>query len=314
MVSEFYAPRFSETGDYLFIESRPIPKEIEKDTMELKEEKVSLDIWSWTDTIIQPAQNKNLNQTKENGQKAILHLNDMKLVALEENYFDNVSYSLKNVTDWLAISNNAKSYRSLSWNYPIAEDLSVININTGERKLIAQDIKGFGGVSTGGKYYYLYDKEKKQWLATEISSAKQIVLNQFKDPVWNVENDVPALPGSYGLAGWSEEDKSVFIYTQFSVWRVDLDQPENPVLLTPQDKDNPIRYRRHRLDDEELFIGTLLTLNAFKEKSKKEGFAVVNTDGNDFKMVHEFEDVHYTGSANAKRGPGKLLRKGTFVN
>ena len=314
MVSEFYKPAFSEDGKQLFIEVRKIPEAIEEDTMELKEEKVYLDIWSWTDTLIQPAQLKKLKQTKEKGYRAVLHTGDLKLVRLEQNYYDEIRYNKKNITAWLPVSNSARTYKSLSWDYPIAEDYYLVNVNTGERKLMVEGLKGYAYVSPGGKYFYGYDKAAEEWFAVKVSGGEKLKLNQFKDPVWNVENDVPALAGSYGVSGWTEGDEAVLINTQFSIWHVDLNDIQNPVELTPQQKDNPIRYRYQTQDDEAIFVSNELMLHAFEEKTKREGYASVLLSGEQFQQVKDFESMRYMGFDKAKKSSSLIIRKGNFVD
>jgi len=169
-------------------------------------------------------------------------------------------------------------------------------------------------MSPGGKYAFGYDKVKKEWFAIEGATGSRTMLNHFKDPIWNVENDVPALPRSYGYAGWSENDASIFLYTQFNIWKVDLNNPENPTQITPQSKDNPVKYRYQSLERDEIFVASRMTLSAFEDNTKREGYAAVNQDGSDFKMTYEFEDLHYTGFRKSEKSDGVILRKGDFVN
>ena len=314
MVSEFYSPKFSKEGNHLFIETRKIPTEIEKDTMELKEEKVSLDIWSWTDTIIQPAQLKNAKREKEKGYMAVFYMDSKKLVQLESTRMEDVSVDRDNVTEWLLGEDQRSYVKSLSWDYPTPSDYYAVNSKTGETKLLAGALKGNMQMSPGGKYAFGYDKVKKEWFAIEVATGSRTMLNHFKDPIWNIENDVPALPRSYGYAGWSEDDASIFLYTQFNIWKVDLNNPENPTQITPQSKDNPVKYRYQSLDRDEIFVASRMTLSAFEDNTKREGYAAVNQDGSDFKMTYEFEDLHYTGFRKSEKSDGVILRKGDFVN
>ena len=314
MVSEFYAPRFSENGKHLFIETRTIPEEIEKDTMALKEEEVKLDIWSWTDTIIQPAQVKNAKREKEKGYTAVFHTDSGTLVQLETPQLGYVSFDTDNVTEWLLAEDDRKYSKSMSWDYPAPSDYYVMNSKTGESKPLVSELKGNMRISPAGKYAYGYDKVAKQWFAIGLADGKKVVLNSFKDPVWDVENDIPALPGSYGIAGWSENDAAVFIYTQYNIWKVDLADVNSPKQITPQEKGNPIKYRYQALDRDEIFVSNRMVLSAFEDNTKREGYAVVNQDGSDFKIIQAFEDVHYTGFAKAKNAEGMVLRKGNFVD
>lgn len=314
MPSEFYTPKFSKDGKQLFIETRKIPEAIEKDSMELKEEKVSLDIWSWTDTIIQPAQLKNAKREKEKGYLAVLHLDSKRLIQLESAQLEYVSVDRDNVTEWLIGEDERQYMKSLSWDYPTPADYYAINSNTGEKKILAGAIKGNMRMSPSGKYAYGYDKVSQEWNAIDIVTGEKIKLNNFKDPVWDIDNDVPALPGPYGIAGWSEGDVSVFIYTQFNIWRVDLADVNSPQQITPQEKDNPIRYRYQRLDSDEKFVAQRMTLSAFEDATKKEGYVAVNQDGSDFQTIYKLEDLHYTGFRKAKDSDALILRKGDFVN
>ena len=316
MPSEYKQPVFSEDGSTLFFEYRKIPVAEVKDTMALKEEEVSLDIWSWTDTIVMPAQLHRLKQDKEKGWLAAFDLESNKLTVLESHTLPNVSYNPKHLTEWLAATDDRKNRLSTSWNYPTAIDLYIVNLKTGERKLMVSNVQAGGSISPAGKYLYGYSKAPKEWHAIEIATGKKIKLNHFKTPVWNIEHDSPALPGSYGFAGWGENDEYIVIYDEFDLWKVELENPGKPINLTNgMGRKTNTRYRYERLDRDEVFLPETLLLNAFDETTKREGYYTLNgaADGIKLSEVIAMEGSYFMGLTKAKNAETLLFRKGNFV-
>jgi len=315
MPSQFAKPNFSEDGSVLFFEYRKIPVVEEKDTMALKEEKVNLDIWSWTDTTVMPAQIHNLKREKEKGYLAVFHFENKKMVVLEDEELPNVSYNTKQLTEWLAGRDDRKRRLSSSWDYPIANDLYVVNIKTGARKLMVSDVKASGRISPAGKYLYGYSKVPKEWHAIEIETGKKIKLNHFKELVWNVEHDSPALPRAYGVAGWTENDSSILIYTEFNIWKVNLMDVENPINLTANSLvEERTRFRYNSLDRDEKFLPNVMLLSVFEEDTKKEGYINLDLTVTTLDFVLPLENSNYSGISKAKNAETITYRKGNFVD
>jgi hypothetical protein len=87
----------------------------------------------------------------------------------------------------------------------------------------------------------------------------------------------PPKPIRYGIAGWAEGDRAVFIYDRYDIWRLDPDGSKVPVNATRNfGRKNFVKLRYVKLDPEEENIDTSkpVLLSAFDERSKSSGFFV----------------------------------------
>ena len=314
MPSPYSGPVFSEDGQQLFFKTTAIPPEIEEDTMLIKNEKVKLDIWSWTDTIIQPAQVKNLEKDKEKSFLAVLHLEDGKAIQLESHGFT-VRYNRKNVTEWLAASDDRAFQKNTSWEYPVARDLYMVNIHSGEKRLVGSGLKAYPRMSPGGNYLYWYDRRQKAWSAYDVSSGDEIRLNQFKEAVWNEEHDQPSEPGTYGIGGWTKKDKRVLVYDQYDIWSVDPENPGRPERIT-NGREEHLVYRLYPLDDKIPHLPEATCVVSIRNKiTKEQGFAEFDFRANE--MIRNnvnFGPHSFRGIEKAKDGERMLFRMGNFEN
>ena len=75
----------------------------------------------------------------------------------------------------------------------------------------------------------------------------------------------------FGMAGWSEDDETVLVYDKYDIWQVRADGTGAANLTNGREE--RIRYRYVRLDDEEDFIDTSapLYVSTYGEWSKKYG-------------------------------------------
>src|SRR6056297_2872739 len=68
-------------------------------------------------------------------------------------------------------------------------------------------------------------------------------------------NDRPMDPRPYGFAGWSENDRFVYIYDRYDIWKIDPSGKRVPVSITKAfGRRNQIRLRYVQLDPEQEFI------------------------------------------------------------
>lgn len=151
-------------------------------------------------------------------------------------------------------------------------DISLIDLRTGDRRIVIDSVRYFYGGSTTGRYllyyrsggYHLYD----------IRSGRQVALSPRPGASFaNQEYDTPTdeLP-PWGVAGWSRDDSSVLVYDRFDLWR--LDPAGGGTRLTNGAADSTI-HRYVRLDREERGIDLTrpVILSLFGEFSKREGYA-----------------------------------------
>lgn len=146
---------FSENGKRLFFGIAKSPVKAPKDTL-LSNEKVKLDLWSWTDDRLQPQQLVNLSRDKNKTYRTVYNIAKGKITRLETKKVPNVYVTQKGNAVYALGSDNSKYRRQLSWDIEGLSDIYLFNIEKGTRKLYKSASKDYVRVSPAGKYLYWY--------------------------------------------------------------------------------------------------------------------------------------------------------------
>ncbi len=284
---------FSEDESRLFfgVAEDYVDYEYENDTTILDEERVSLDIWGWQDDEIQPMQLVRKSREQKKNYLATMDLKSKEITQLATKEVDNVPLESKIERDFGLAWTDAPYRRNYSWDIQIGRDLYLIDFKTGEKTLIEEDAPGYASLSPEGKYAVWYDNRDSSWVAFDVEEKTKINLTkELLQPFYQELHDSPSLPGSYGNAGWLENDAAILIYDRFDIWKVDPKNPQAAVNITMgMGRKENLVFRRQNLDREERSIDPKaeLMLTAFNEKTKDDGF--------------------FTGSINGKSAPEKIL-------
>ena len=260
-VNEFMNPRFSEDGQRLYFSSAPIPQKARKDTLTPDDEKVKMDVWSWTDSRLQPMQQKRLKEEKERGYLTVCDLaatpttanRPGKVVMLANREVPSVYADYKTNQRYLLGMSDQPYQVMSSWD-PGHSDLYLIDTQTGDKKKIANDLMASETqLSPGGKYAFWFDERDSLWRAWSIAEGKRIDLTRgLPSKFFDEEHDTPNLPGSYGAVGWTTGDKYLWLYDRYDIWQIDPTGKEKPLNLTMGwGRTNKVRLRRAELDDED---------------------------------------------------------------
>ncbi|MCC9168581.1 S9 family peptidase [Pontibacter harenae] len=276
MVSENGSLRFSDDGKRLFFGTVPRPKHYEKDTTKLEEDKVSLDIWTYKDPLIQPMQQK---QQSRDLRRSFLAMYDIKgkriqqLATLEvpDVYLD--AYGQGDV----ALGVSDEEYKqSIGYDTPTRKDAYLIDLKSGKYKEVLKGARGTPGLSPQGRYLYWYEPSDSSWHAMSTKGGADFNLTRkIGVPFYNEDNDVPSLPRDYGSAGWVEKDSYLLVYDRYDIWQLDPTGKKAAVSLTDSyGRANDLRLCYDKLDEEEKFIGANATLHlsAFNLKDKSGGY------------------------------------------
>jgi len=230
-VSQNYDLNFSESGRRLFY---GVAKALEKEPDEtlLDEEKPNVEVWSWHDPILQTQQNVELNKEKKKTFLFVYDFDQKNAVQLTDSLIESVSYSTLTDNNF-AMGTSSIGYQQLgSWE-DFYSDIYSVDMRTGKRTLVAQKNSQYKNISPHGNFIVWYDVNDSTWYSwNNNTNQKNQISNGIDAPIWDVENDVPALPGAYGIGGWSEDDSEVLIYSQFDVWLADANGKNKPINIT----------------------------------------------------------------------------------
>jgi len=84
-----------------------------------------------------------------------------------------------------------------------------------------------------GKYILWYETGDSNWYAHDIAEDRLISLtSELPVDFYEETFDKPTDPYPYGFAGWSGDDRYVFIYDRYDIWKIDLTGKYTPLNLT----------------------------------------------------------------------------------
>lgn len=310
--------KFSEDQSRLFFGVAPdyVNYAYEDDTTILDDERVSLDIWGWQDSEIQPMQLVKKSSDEKQSYLAAFDLGTKKITQLGDPEVENVMLESKVRRDFGLAWTDSPYRRNGSWDIQIGRDLYLVDFKTGVKTLIEKDASGYPGISPEGKYVLWYDGRDSSWVAFDLAEKKKISLTKsLPVPFYEELHDSPSLPGSYGNAGWLADDAAVLINDRFDIWKIDPKNLQEAINLTKGlGRQENLVFRREVLDRDEISIDPKsgLLLSAFNEVTKDAGFFTSLFDGKSVPKQLLMTANAYSGLLKAKNEKNILVRRSTF--
>jgi dienelactone hydrolase len=262
-------PEFSKDGTKLFFGVAPAPKAEPEDAPDV----VKVDVWHWKDPELQPMQKARAEEEKKRSYRAVFHQKGQKIVTLAAPEMPDVRL---NDDASAALGGSNVPYRQLvSWdgNY---EDFYQVNLADGTRKKIIEKMHFGATLSPAGKYTLYFDYRDASWYAVRMGDGTTVRLTDEKLGVRfdDETSNTPEPPRPWGVAGWTDGDRSVLVYDRWDVWEL---QPEGGAprsVTNGAGRRQQIVFRYARLDPEERTIkaGQPLLLSATDDKTKASGY------------------------------------------
>ena len=270
---------FSGNSDRLFLGTSPLP-EVEKEDTLLKDEKASLDIWSWHDQYLQPMQKKTLEQDKDRPYLCFYSTSDKKFIQLGSENVETVRTLYKGNGDRMLGEASRQYGKFLSWEGLGYRDIYSIDPSDGALNKVIEKVSSTVILSPGGKYILYYVRTDSAWNSYNVQTGEiNILTKKIGVNFYNEWNDVPQLPGPYGYTGFTQGDEYVLLNDRYDIWKIDPDGEEEPICLTAKyGRNNKIRLQYVRLDREEQYVDLNkdIYLITFNEISKEGGIARIN--------------------------------------
>ncbi len=289
--SEHQKPYFSDDGRRLFF-GLVGPQDPEQKDSTLKEDRARLDLWSWTDERLQPHQLKQLKSDENSSYLSYVNLDNMRVIQLADDTVDAFQMDHKKTAKW-AIGMDPHSYgQAISWDWPWYRKFYRINMETGERTLMADSLQYSFRLSLTGKYFLWYDARKRTWLRIKMDDLSQLDIGKnIPTPLWNIEHNTPNEPYPYGIDEFTEDDKEVLIRDEFDLWKVDLESGETTCYTDSSGRRNNIKWRAYNFNREDKFLdlNQAVYLSGFDETNKTR--SVFRLAGDSIEQV-----IQYNGS------------------
>jgi len=272
-VSEHGKLSFSKDGVRLFLGIAPAPVAEPDDAPE----PIKVDIWNWKDPLLQPMQKARAEEEKKRTYTVVVHLagKGKKATAgfvplgapdLPEVILSDDGGSVLGVSDL--------PYRPLiSWDRGYA-DFYLVGIRDGVRKRILDKSPFAPSFSPAAGYLVYFGDADKNYHAYRIADGRTFNLTAgLGVPLTHEEWDKPGEPEPYGLAGWTEGDRSVLVYDRYDIWEVRPDGTGAHMITSGEGRKHGIVFRYAKLDPEEKAVplGRPLLLAATDDVSKASG-------------------------------------------
>lgn len=324
---------FSKDGSKLFFGIAPVKKP--KDTTLVDFENAKLDIWGYKDDYLQTVQLKNADrESKKTYLSAIdVFSSDPKVIPLTDVKLPDASLVNEGDAAYVLASTDYGNRIASQWTGGTKRDYYLVDVKTGSRKKIIEGLNGNVQASPGGQYILYFNKENGNWYTYQVATAKVTLLNnnmsvKFADE----DNDVPDFASSYGMAGWTEEDKLVLINDRYDVWAFSPDGKSAPKNITIGfGRSNNITLRVERIsvggdrlmgmrntggnsDDRFFKKNEVLYFDALNNATKENG--IYRKAINDNKLPEQLvmEKAKFSSLVKAKDADLFIYDKGSYIN
>ncbi len=303
---------FSKDGRKLFFGAGIRPEPEPEDTL-TEDEKAHVDVWSWQDKEIQPMQKKRLTKEKDRAYLCVYNIPENKVVQLESKQLPRVSVQQKGDIDIALGFNDLPYKRASSWNGKWCNDIYKIDLLTGKKTLLKKEQCGTNSLSFDGKWFAYYEPADSNYYVINVDNGGVKNLTDGLDVMFCDElNDVPNTPGTYGIAGWSADSKSLLVYDRYDIWQLDLNGKKAPLNITGETgRKSKTKFRYVKLDPDEKGINLKksVMLQGFNEVDKSSGFYALKK-GDMQKLVWGDFNAYYP--QKAKKADAVIWRKSTF--
>ncbi|MEO7924245.1 MAG: prolyl oligopeptidase family serine peptidase [Chitinophagaceae bacterium] len=252
-ISEYGTLSFSKKGDRLFFATAAVQPP--KDTSIIEIDKPKVDIWHYKDDYLQTVQNfpARLKAAQQVNFLAVYNLETRTIKQLGSKEIPQVLQTNEGDGDtFVGVTDYGKRIES-QWRGNTLKDIYAINVNTGEKELVKENLYGPVYPSSTGKYIMWYDRKARNYFAWDGNQTRNIT-EKIKVPLWNEENDSPDEPGNYGVMGWDQGDLGVYIYDKYDAWRVDPSNGAAANFTRATGRNNRFVFRYSKIDPEEVFL------------------------------------------------------------
>ncbi|MGE6219313.1 prolyl oligopeptidase family serine peptidase [Nubsella zeaxanthinifaciens] len=323
---------FSKDGTKLFFGIAPV--KLPKDTTLVDFENAKLDIWGYKDDYLQTVQLKNADRELRRSYLTAIDVfsSDPKIVPLTDAKLPDATMLNEGDAPFVLASTDFGNRIASQWTGATKRDYYLVDVKNGSRKKIIEGLNGNVMASPSGQYILYFNRENSNWYTYQVATGKVTWLNngmsvKFADE----ENDVPDYAGSYGMAGWTEDDKSVLIYDRYDVWAFSPDgksAPKNVTIGFGRSNNFTLRIERVSIGEERLGArvgrvnnenkyfkkNEVLLLDAFNNTTKENGFFRKAINDNKLPEQIVMEKAKFSSVVKADGAEMYIYDKGSYIN
>ncbi|SMO73448.1 Dipeptidyl aminopeptidase/acylaminoacyl peptidase [Gracilimonas mengyeensis] len=279
------------------------------DVNDIVEER-GLDIWHGDDSRIKPHEKKSWESRKNHLYTAVYLLDKNEWVQLADHEMPDLRVAHN--PDVVLGSSQEPYLKEMTWE-GFFNDWYHVDLETGERKLIAEKLSEGAYLSPGGKFVVYY--ADKDWHLLDIGSGESRNLTgDLEVPFYDEDHDYPSRVPDYGLAGWIEDDRAVLIYDKYDVWRFETNGGEPKNITGGEGRENKRIFRIERMNkkwDEAFANNEELLLTSYHDLNKNFGFYSAHANRSGASRLLE-EDKKFTFVEKAKDANAVLYKREAY--
>ena len=276
-------PRFSNSSSRLVLNLRQyFPP---KDTTLVDFETASLDIWNWDAQVLPPMDKARpvqfiLSATLDldSPQKELMVVSSGKNDRI--NFVDgaDADFALSFDTDRYELDN----FFALD----SRQDISVVSLADGSRRMLREGIAGTVVCSPSGKYLAWFNPADGQWYCIDTATGAETNLTKGTGVAfYDEDDDHPAGYIPYGTPYWMGDDEFLLLEDKYDVWKFSPDGKTCLNLTSGEGRRTGVDYTPVRLtvvtdpylyqNDRNLPLKGRIDLSAFCEDDSRNGYASV---------------------------------------
>jgi dienelactone hydrolase len=232
-------------------------------------EKPDLVVWHWKDERLQPMQQVQAGADRSFSYLCAWRVADRKFLRLADDTLRTVTVAPKE--RW-AIGVDTKPYLRMSnLDGRRYEDVYVIDLKTGERRLALKGVRWYFGPSPDGTHILYYRDGNFEARELETNRPYNVTAHSGQSFV-DTEDDHNVDKPPARFLGWSKDSRSVLLSDNWDIWKVGV-HGDDALNLTASGKKDAVRYRSFfKLDPEEKGIDLSAPLYvSMQEEWTKEG-------------------------------------------
>jgi dipeptidyl aminopeptidase/acylaminoacyl peptidase len=280
------------------------------------DEKVDLVLWHYKDPRLQTQQEVQEARDRAFNYVAEYRVPSKKFIRLADEAMRNVTVSRKQ-SRW-GFGTDDREYELMgSLDGRRHEDVFVVDLTTGARKLAVPHLRYFSGPSPDGSKLLFYENGDYHVYSLETGQDKNITQGlpvSFVD----VEDDHNNVKPPIGAIGWASDSKTVLLSDAWDIWQISSEGAA-PVNLTVNGKKDAIRYQRRfpleRRDDRDngIDLSTPQYFAAYGEWTKKAGIARLEPGKPGVKML-TWSDASFPQLMKAENADAYVFSQGTSLD
>ncbi len=276
ILSEHDPVLFSEDESNLFFKIKPKP--FLEDTTLLDNEKVRVEVWSYTDDVLYTQQLNQEAAEKKRGYSCSHNVETNTTVQLADELVPFVRMNKDKSGPYALAWNDLHYKKYISWLGHDYNDLYRVNLKTGEKELLLKKQTGNPGFSPNGKFAFWYSRPDSVFYSIDMNTKDQKkISDKNKHKFADELNDRPMDAWNYGYAKWLEEDNGLIAYDRYDIWLLDPKGAKDPIQLTNGRRSkHTYRYIELDKDLEALPSDTTILLHVHNHHDKSESYKLLN--------------------------------------